>query len=317
MQEEEEVLLQGHVPDPKEDPPLGVALDLGGDHPGFRLLEGKPLPPGWTGKNWACWQLAQAARGEVLVFTDADVAWGEGALGGLLWALEGEDLVSVLPRQEVAGPLLAPVPFVMGGLFSFLPYPFLKALRVANGQVLAFRREAYFALGGHEAVRGEVLEDVALARRAGRYGLYLAPRLFAARMYRGYGEMLEGFGKNFLEIHLKNPAILLGSWFYHLALYTLPWAFGRWELGLMGLLERALVQRATGGPPLARPPGTLGAPSPPARLPPRPPAGEAVEGAGLALGRPPLASMKPWPSSLGSPPKARPRYPRGRGRPWA
>ncbi|WP_243094908.1 glycosyltransferase [Thermus thalpophilus] len=234
--------------DGSSDGTARVALDLGGDHPGFRLLEGKPLPPGWTGKNWACWQLAQAARGEVLVFTDADVAWGEGALGGLLWALEGKDLVSVLPRQEVAGPLLAPVPFVMGGLFSFLPYPFLKALRVANGQVLAFRREAYFALGGHEAVRGEVLEDVALARRAGRYGLYLAPRLFAARMYRGYGEMLEGFGKNFLEIHLKNPAILLGSWFYHLALYTLPWAFGRWELGLMGLLERALVQRATGGP---------------------------------------------------------------------
>ncbi|GLV47160.1 glycosyl transferase [Thermus sp. LT1-2-5] len=233
--------------DGSEDGTAQVVLDLAKDCPGLRLLRGKPLPQGWTGKNWACWQLAQEARGEVLVFTDADVAWGEGALGGLLSVLEEVEMVSALPRQEVGTPLLAPVPFVMGGLFSFLPYPLLTALRVANGQVLAFRRQAYFALGGHQAVRGEVLEDVALARRAGRYGLYLGTGLFSARMYRGYGEMVEGFGKNFLEVHLKNPAILLGSWFYHLALYTLPWAFGRWELGLLGLLERALGQRATGG----------------------------------------------------------------------
>lgn len=59
---------------------------------------------------------------------------------------------------------------------------------------------------------------------------------------------MAGFAKNFLAVHLKNPAVLLGSAFYHLALYTLPWFFGRWELGLMGLLERLWVQKALGGP---------------------------------------------------------------------
>ncbi|MCS7219404.1 MAG: glycosyltransferase [Thermus sp.] len=236
--------------DASEDGTPQVAEALGGGHPGFRLLRGQPLPPGWTGKNWACWQLAQAARGEVLIFTDADVLWEEGALGGLLEALEGQDLLSALPRQEVGeNPLVgATVPFVMGGLFSFLPHPFLEELRVANGQVLAFRREAYLAMGGHQAVRGEVLEDVALAKRVRRYRLALGHPLFRTRMYRGYGEVVEGFGKNFLEIHLHNPLVLLGSAFYHLALYTLPWLCGRLDLGLWGLLERVLVQKALGGP---------------------------------------------------------------------
>jgi len=234
--------------DLSEDGTAQAALEAAGNHPGFRLLRGAPPPPGWTGKNWACFQLAQEARGEVLVFTDADVLWEEGALGGLLAALEGKEMVSALPRQEVGLLEGIPVAFVMNGLFSFLPHPLLEHLRVANGQVLAFWREAYFASGGHGAVRGEVLEDVALARRMGGYGLFLGGGLFRVRMYRGYGEAVEGFAKNFLEVHLKNPAVLLGSAFYHLALYTLPWAFGRWELGLMGLLERLAVQWALGGP---------------------------------------------------------------------
>lgn len=234
--------------DLSEDGTAQAALEVAGHHPAFRLLRGTPLPPGWTGKNWACFQLAQEARGEVLVFTDADVLWEEGALGGLLEALEGKEMVSALPRQEVGLREGALVAFVMNGLFSFLPHPLLEGLRVANGQVLAFRRAAYLALGGHEAVKGEVLEDVALARRARTYGLFLGGGLFRARMYRGYGEAVAGFAKNFLAVHLKNPAVLLGSAFYHLALYTLPWFFGRWGLGLMGLLERLAVQKALGGP---------------------------------------------------------------------
>jgi glycosyltransferase involved in cell wall biosynthesis len=236
--------------DASEDGTAEVVRRLAEAHPALRLLPGKPLPPGWTGKNWACWQLAQQAGGEVLVFTDADVLWEEGALEGLLEALKGHDLVSTLPRQEAKGLLLGgTVPFVMmHGLFAFLPHPLLEALRVANGQVLAFRREAYFAQGGHQAVRGEVLEDVALARRAQRYRLLLGGQAFRTRMYRSYLEAVEGFGKNFLEVHLKNPAFLLGAAFYHLALYTLPWAWGEVGLGLLGVLERLVVQWAFRAP---------------------------------------------------------------------
>ena len=235
--------------DLSQDETARVAEALGKDHPGFRLIPGTPLPEGWRGKNWACWQLAQEAQGEVLVFTDADVVWEEGALGGLLAGLGKRPLLSALPGQEVVGLGAGTVvPFVMGGLYSFLPHPLLHRLGVANGQVLAFRREAYFALEGHRAVKEEVLEDVALARKAPGYALALGTGLFRVRMYRSYREALEGLGKNFLDIHLKNPAILLGSAFYHLALYTLPWLWGRLDLGLLGLGERLLLGLALGGP---------------------------------------------------------------------
>ncbi len=227
--------------DLSEDATAEVASALGAGHPGFRLLHGCPPPPGWKGKNWACWQLATAANGEVLVFSDADVFWREGALGALLEGLRRREVVSVFPRQELGWREGAVVGFVMNGLFSFLPHPLQERLRVANGQVMAFWRESYFALGGHAAVRGEVLEDVALARRSRSYGLLLGVDIVQTRMYRGYREALQGFAKNFLAVHGGSVLLLLGAAFYHVSLYTLPWLFGEWGLGVLGILERICV----------------------------------------------------------------------------
>jgi glycosyltransferase involved in cell wall biosynthesis len=228
--------------DLSEDATAQVAYAIGVRYPGFRLLRGAPPPPGWKGKNWACWQLAMAAEGDVLVFTDADVLWQEGALGALLEGLQRREMVSVFPRQDVGWREGTVVSFVMNGLFSFLPHPLQEKLRVANGQVMAFWRESYFALGGHEAVRSEVLEDVALARRSRSYGLFLGVDIVRTRMYRGYGEALHGFAKNFLAVHRGSVLLLLGAAFYHVSLYTLPWLFGEWGLGVLGLLERVCVQ---------------------------------------------------------------------------
>jgi glycosyltransferase involved in cell wall biosynthesis len=234
-------------------PELVEALAL--RHPGLRLLRGAPLPPGWVGKNWACHQLAQAARGEVLVFTDADVRWEEGALAALLGRYQG-GLLSAMPRQRAGGVLEAAlVSFVIDGLLSFLPHPLLRLpfswAAASNGQVLLLRREDYLALGGHASVKGSLLEDVALARRAKARGmrleLVLGGPLLSVRMYRGYLEAVEGFGKNFLPLH-GSRIVLLASAFYHLATYTLPWLLGQPLLGLVGVLERLLVQAKAGGP---------------------------------------------------------------------
>lgn len=244
----EEVLL---LDDQSEDGTFEVALRLGQGRPGFRALRGLPLPEGWVGKNWACHQLAQEAQGEVLVFVDADVEMEEGALSALLARYQG-GLLSAFPRQRVGSLLeLATVPFLMEGLLSFLPYPLLPYFPAANGQVMVLSREAYERVGGHQAVRSSPIEDVALARRARKKGLavdlVLGDGLLWVRMYRGYLEALEGFGKNLLPLH-GHWTILLGSAFFHLALYTLPWAYGLWGLGVLGILERLLIAWKTGSP---------------------------------------------------------------------
>ncbi|WP_034386360.1 glycosyltransferase family 2 protein [Deinococcus sp. YIM 77859] len=229
---------------------------------GARVLTGAPLPPGWHGKPWACQQLGQVARGEVLIFTDADVLWHPGALGAVLHELAraGADLLSVYPRQHNVTPgerLLTPL--VDAVLLTFLPAPLLRfphhTAAAANGQVMAFRREAYTRVGGHALVRAELLEDVLFAQRlkarGGRLALALGQSCLGVRMYRSYPASVAGFGKNAGAVHGGSRLVLVLSAAWHLAAYSLPWLLpgrrrGVWALRAAGLLERALVNLLTG-----------------------------------------------------------------------
>lgn len=175
--------------------------------PRVRLIEGAPLPAGWTGKNWACAQLARQARSEILLFCDADVVPGPDAVGRTAAALLAADVVTAFPRHERGGwyeeavvPAIAKLPVA-----ALLPLPLVPrtrwlSLAVGNGQWLAWRRTAYRAVGGHAAVRSDALEDLRLARLAKAAGLRLAPfiatRDLSVRMYRDGAGVRAGFGKN-------------------------------------------------------------------------------------------------------------------------
>jgi glycosyltransferase involved in cell wall biosynthesis len=228
----------------------------------LRLLAGEPRPPGWIGKNWACHQLALEATGDLLVFCDADVALRPGALPAI-WAQiarQGAQVFSVFPRQA-AGTLGERmfVPLIDENLLAFLPYPLLSlpipAAAAANGQVLAFTREAYQAVGGHAAVAGEIVEDLALARLSRRIGLKLGLALggdlISARMYDGYWASVRGFGKSIRSAHGGNDFLLAASAIAHLAAYSLPWlrlghAPGWRVAAALELVERVLINRETG-----------------------------------------------------------------------
>ncbi len=227
-----------------------------------RLIGGLPKPEGWMGKTWACYQLAQAAQGEVLIFTDADVRWGKRGVRAVLARMEREQtgLLSVYPRQmtrSLAERVL--LPLIDNVLLCYLPYPLVAtpfpSAAAANGQVMAFTRMAYLASGGHAAVRGEVLEDVRLAQKtkaAGqRIGVALGGNLVAVRMYRSYAEIIEGLGKNLIEFHGRSRVVLALSYLAHLLAYTLCWPLAwldpGWLLvGALGLLERLLINLKTG-----------------------------------------------------------------------
>ncbi|HEY8547952.1 MAG TPA: glycosyltransferase [Acidimicrobiales bacterium] len=171
---------------------------------GATVLTAPPPPAGWLGKPWACHLGAEAAAGEHMLFLDADTRLAPDALGRLLATLPAGGLLSVQPFHEVVRPheQLSAVPnlVAMMGSAAFTPIP-TDAARAAFGPCLLVGADAYRAVGGHAAVRGEVIEDVALARRfraAGRPVRALAGRGVASfRMYPGgLGALVEGWSKN-------------------------------------------------------------------------------------------------------------------------
>ena len=151
----DEILL---LDDHSDDETALRAKQIAGSDPRFRLLAGRPLPSSWLGKNWACHQLSEAASGQMLVFTDADVYWEAGALESLSGHLASADLVSVFPRQHTFSLVeRVLVPLVDVALLSNIPHPLIgRPIPLGtptNGQVMAFSRAAYQASGGHQAVR--------------------------------------------------------------------------------------------------------------------------------------------------------------------
>lgn len=187
------------------------------------VLDGAPLPEGWFGKQWACWQGARAARGELLLFTDADTVHGpallERTVAGVLETRA--DALTVIGRQIMGSfweRLVLPQIFTLLALrypgMAEWPLPQWKwRSAIANGQYLLFQRAAYDALGGHEAVRYEAAEDLRLAQRLVRAGARLVVRTayedFGTRMYRGLRELVGGWSKNMIQAGLQTipPAL--------------------------------------------------------------------------------------------------------------
>lgn len=175
--------------------------------PQVQVIDAGPLPEGWTGKNHAVWEGAQRARGRWLLFTDADTVHEPGSLAASVAEAEqyGVALLSYSPRQEVATfweRALMPVIFAE----LAVTYPPSRVCdprsptAAANGQYLMIAREAYDAVGGHRAVAGSLLEDVALAHRIKESGRTLRFRYggeaVRTRMYRSFGQLCEGWTKN-------------------------------------------------------------------------------------------------------------------------
>jgi glycosyltransferase involved in cell wall biosynthesis len=175
--------------------------------PQLRLLETRELPAGWVGKNNAVWLGACEARGEWLLFTDADAVHSrDSAARALKKAVEEQSvLVSFSPEQAMETWYeKSLIPYVYCRLASQFDYGEVndpaKAAAAANGQFLMIRREVYEAVGGHASVAGEVLEDVALAKRVKGEGYRICfgsgRGIVRVRMYRSFRAMWEGWRKN-------------------------------------------------------------------------------------------------------------------------
>ena len=175
--------------------------------PSVRVVEAGPPPPGWSGKNNAMTTGARVARGEWLLFTDADTFHKPGSLAGAVAeaSQRGAALLSYSPQQEVHGfweKAVMPVIFAdLAATYqpSLVSNP-RSSVAAANGQYILITREAYDAVGGHAAASNSLLEDVALARAVKASGRKIFFRYggdeVRTRMYRSFEQLREGWTKN-------------------------------------------------------------------------------------------------------------------------
>lgn len=179
--------------------------------PRLRLVEGRDLPTGWNGKQYACWTLANEASKRLLVFLDADVRIAPELLSRIAaFRLDqGVSLVSGFPRLVTVTWLeKLLLPLIHFVLLGFLPMGVMRKTTAPSaaagcGQFMFVERDAYFTSGGHNAIRETMHDGLLLPRvlrRAG-YGTDLADitSLASVRMYDSAAKVWSGLAKNATE----------------------------------------------------------------------------------------------------------------------
>jgi 4,4'-diaponeurosporenoate glycosyltransferase len=200
------------------------------------VITAAALPDGWLGKPWACAQGAAAASGDILVFLDADTVAGPELLQRLAAAVErSRGLVSVAPYHDTRRAYeLASALFNLVAMMGVGASSLRREARVtgAFGPCIAMRADDYRSIGGHGAVRNEVLEDVALARVCRQRQLPVTNVAGTShlryRMYPdGIAQLIEGWSKNFAAGAATTPPLRLAA--------IVAWLSGLIEAGVMAL----------------------------------------------------------------------------------
>ena len=179
-------------------------------HNCIKLLSGAPLPPGWTGKNYACHQLAQAASGKYLVFLDADVELHPEVLASSIFRMRQKklSLLSLFADQEtLTFAEQVTVPLMNYLLLTLLPLRLIESHKfpifsAACGQFMLFNSEDYLSNQWHQRARDKVVEDLTIMKMVKQNGLrgegLMAGGLMKCRMYFDYMAAIMGFSKNFI-----------------------------------------------------------------------------------------------------------------------
>ena len=226
--------------DHSDDETYAILCRLRDRDPRLRVLIGADLPPDWYGKPWACWQLANAASGELLLMTDADCVFAPDALLLALGARQEHqaEVVSLVPDLRCEGfweTLLIPIQYFV--IFAFLPTPLIRRtpfpwFAAANGAFLFLSRETYFAVDGHRAVRQQLAEDVKFSQHVKRSGKSLwygdGSRTYFVRMYHGLDDLWAGFSKNLFPAFSNNLPLLLWVVFLLTNWLVLPPLWALW-----------------------------------------------------------------------------------------
>lgn len=196
--------------DDSTDNTYALCQEFVAGHPKFSLIKGNPLEQGWLGKNYACHQLAQQARGTYLLFLDADEQVSNSLINSAVHRIKSKNLAlfSLFTNQEMRSlGEQTVVPLMHYLLLNLLPIRLIylannPSFAAASGQFMLFNAATYRQNQWHSLSRNRVVEDVEImklvkARKLKGESL-LANGLITCRMYTGYQEAISGFSKNFL-----------------------------------------------------------------------------------------------------------------------
>lgn len=227
--------------DASTDGTAAIIREFAGRDGRVRLLTGSELPDGWTGKNRACHNLAEAAGADYLLFLDADVTVGDDLLRRAVAYAQDHDLalLSMFPEQEMKTPgEKIVVPFMFRVLLSLLPLFLVRRCRwtsfsAANGQMMLFRGEAYRKYRFHESVKEKLAEDIEIMKAVKKLRLrgetLVGRGEIRCRMYSGYKEGVNGFSRNIFTMFGNSWIFFLlfsltglGGW---IILLLLQWYF--------------------------------------------------------------------------------------------
>ena len=248
-----------HVLDDQSTDCTGTIIEkFSEQHSEVQAIRGKPLPTGWLGKNWACHQLSQHANGEILIFTDADNRPAPDAIANTVAYMQKLKLglLSAFPEKVTgtwAEKLVVPVVdmFVYAGLPLWLTYfSRFPSLAAASGLWIAFTRDAYQRVDGHQAVSNQIVEDVELSRLAKKNGIRIltsaGTRVVSCRMYQSFGEVWDGFSKNLFGLvrHKMIPffILILGLWTMCVLPYIAVWFAPLRELAIVAIVMNIVIR---------------------------------------------------------------------------
>jgi len=228
--------------DSSSDNTAAMVEEIAAADPRVRLLRGKPLPRGWTGKSFACHQLAAEARGSWLLFTDADTIHAPAMLRSALAYASSNRLtllsgIPLWPAVSFSQRVVIPIMYFI--LLIWLPLWWLQGSSKANGgiaigQFLFFSASDYREICGHEAVKSRILEDVWLGietvRHGKRQGVVDLSQIVSSRTYEGVGDLWEGFSRWTYAVTDISPWILGVMMPAAIAFFIAPFILVAWHL---------------------------------------------------------------------------------------
>jgi len=176
--------------------------------PNLTVLDSLPLPPGWMGKNFACYELSKNAKGDLLLFVDADTALEPGALRKAVHLMREKraDLLSFIPSLEMATiSEKMMLPLIPMAFMTFLPLRLVEGSKnpdfsAALGPFILIKKSTYKRIGGHAEIASEIVDDLSLAKlvksKGGKIALLSGKDILKVRFYEGFKEIWNGLTKS-------------------------------------------------------------------------------------------------------------------------